>query len=79
MNLWIRSQDKKNLINCARIWIEGSGIRYKETNYVRGSTYDYNNDYVLGEYSSKQRALEVLDAIQYALSTKNELFEMPEE
>lgn len=79
MNLWIRSQDKRNLINCARIWMEGGGITHKETYYICGSTHDYDNSWILGEYSSKQRALEVLDIIQYKLKAKSEVFQMPEE
>lgn len=71
--MWIRSQDKRNLVNCVRIWIRGS----EKTYYICGSTY--NNEYVLGKYNSKQRALEILDDIQYMLSTHNELFQIPEE
>jgi len=73
--LWIRSQDKQNLINCARIWMK----RREETYYVCGATHDYDNSWVLGKYSSEQRALRVLDEIQYKLRAKDEVFQMPEE
>lgn len=79
MNLWIRSQDKQNLINCARIWMKRRELGCKETYYVCGATHDYDNSWVLGEYSSKQRALRVLDEIQYKLRAKDEVFQMPEE
>ena len=73
--MWIRSQDKQNLINCARIWMKCREVGCKETYYVCGSTHDYGNSWVLGAYRSKQRALKVLDEIQFKL----EVFQMPEE
>jgi len=80
--MWIRSQDKRNLINCTRIWMEGSGItstNYKKPYFICGSTHDRDNNCVLGAYRSKQRALEVLNTIQNKLISKNEVFQMPEE
>jgi len=77
--MWIRSQDKHNLINCARIWVKRREVGHRETYYVCGSTYDYDNSWTLGEYNSKQRALRVLDEIQYKLKAKDEVFQMPEE
>lgn len=77
--MWIRSQDKQHLINCARIWVKRREVGHKETYYVCGGTYDYDNSWTLGEYSSKQRALRVLDEIQFKLKAKDEVFQMPEE
>lgn len=56
MDLWIRSQDKKVLIICSKLYVGGT----------------YGNEIIeedmcsLGKYRSKERALEVLDEIQEA-------------
>ena len=53
MNLWIRNQDKSALVNVDEIRLS------------RGETCIGNNKSgTLGEYKSKERALEVLDEIQ---------------
>ena len=61
--MWIRSQNRKCLLN-----LNGYSI-YKEKDLyqiigfdVRNSNYDI--DWVLGEYSKKEKALKVLDMIQ---------------
>lgn len=55
MKLWIRSQD---------------GILLEKAEAIKITNYDgtigivINNDYVFGEYKTKERAIEVLDEIQ---------------
>ena len=55
MKLWIRSQD---------------GILLEKAEAIKIANYDgtigivINNDYVFGEYKTKERAIEVLDEIQ---------------
>ncbi len=57
MKLWIRSQD---------------GILLEKAEAIKIANYDgtigivINNDYVFGEYKTKERAIEVLDEIQEA-------------
>lgn len=70
MELWIRSQDKEKLIKCNDIAIstdseDGKTIRgYKIVGY-----FDKNTEYEeLGFYSSKIRALEIIDEIQSKLN-----------
>ena len=61
MDLWIRSQDKRNLkkIN-TEIYIK-EGL----SNYAEGDVYFIvSSGTELGEYKTKERALEVLDEIQ---------------
>ena len=60
MELWIRSQNKGALI---KVEILGN---------TEGTINAYSNDnkIVLGEYSSDERALEVLDEIQNIMSAK---------
>lgn len=55
MNLWIRSQDKENLIKPTRLFIAFD---------KNIATWDRNTMVDLGKYSTKERALEVLDEIQ---------------
>jgi hypothetical protein len=56
MNLWVRSQDKENLIPIKNpICVYDNKIVYKESaSYV----------ITIGEYETKERAIEVLDEIQ---------------
>ncbi len=58
--MWIRSQDKEMIMNCNAL-----GIGLEDDKSI------YSNGYVLGEYSTKEKALKVLDMIQEHI-TKNE-------
>lgn len=72
MELWIRSQDKEKLLKV-------NGIQYQncklveneiiEGNILIGFHNSYDNE-ILGEYKTKERALEVLDEIQSILIGK---------
>lgn len=53
MSLWIRIQDKEMLMNCNAV-----GIGLEDDKSI------YSNGYVLGTYSTKEKALRVLDMIQ---------------
>lgn len=67
MELWIRSQDKRNLkkIN-TEIYIK-KGL----SNYAEGDVYFIvSSGTELGEYKTKERALEVLDEIQHLFIEK---------
>jgi hypothetical protein len=73
MELWIRSQDKLSLTK-----INSIGIEYDK------KLVGYGNVCVkLGEYKTKERALEVLDEIQNILidysNISRVVYEMPEE
>lgn len=57
--MWIRSQDKKELINTTRIQVDGKAVYAFEGIAVMDTTY-----ITMGTYSTKERALEVLDMIQ---------------
>lgn len=60
MDLWIRTQSRKQLIKCENIYIDNIGYT--------SQTYYINADSIrLGEYKTKERALEVLDEIQKLL------------
>ena len=64
MNLWVRSQDKRILIKVDNIFLNA--------NYDNKiiSTYDGDGNTTLGEYKTKERAIEVLDEIQNILNPK---------
>ena len=65
MDLWIRSQDKMNLVKVNQINVNYQDKRQIIANYIPdfiGNQGDYYD--ILGSYSSKERALEVLDEIQ---------------
>ena len=71
MELWIRSQDKESLTKVSNISLKE--IRKPYTNeldcYGIGTYYD--NLQVLGKYTTKERALEVLDEIQDKLGNED--------
>lgn len=75
MELWIRSQDRKNLILAKDIVVTEKSIKvYKETEL---ST-------TVGIYKTKERAMEVLDEIQNYIILPNTdnsayVYQMPEE
>ena len=78
MNLWVRSQDKRILQKVDNIFLDAN---YEDK---RISTYD-GDSITLGEYKTKERALEVLDEIQeyinFNIKLKLEtcIYEMPED
>lgn len=67
--MWIRTQDREMLMDCKAV-----GIGLEDNKSI------YSNGYVLGTYSSKERALEVLDDIQSVLDDDGYefgVFQMP--
>ena len=60
--MWIRSQNKKVLINA-----NGVRIVYEDTYCIVCDYYD-GELYYLGEYSTKEKALKVMDIIQNAIT-----------
>lgn len=62
MELWIRSQDREDLLNIKGLYIEENKNKY----YI----FATNHGFHLGVYETKQRALEVLDEIQNILKQK---------
>ena len=81
MDLWVRSQDKTDLIKVYDVYIfEKRKIR---ANFQKGYGCTYTE---LGEYATEERALEILDEIQRHLviiNDKNDnlfyVYEMPKE
>ena len=65
MELWIRSQNKKELIPNPKL-----GIDQCENRYYIVDRYNFENAFILGEYKSKERALEILDEIQEFIEDK---------
>lgn len=57
--MWIRSQNKKYLINCKNL-----GIKKMLNKYVVALISECADFYTLGSYSSEEKALKVLDEIQ---------------
>lgn len=74
MKLWIRSQDKRELKEIKDLWLSSDTVcyhnnfnMYEETKTVYTVVGD---ETLLGKYSTRERALEVLDEIQNALVGK---------
>ena len=92
MELWIRSQDKMNLVKIRQISLNYSNKKQIIANYTPES-YENSGGYyeLLGTYETKGRAIEVLDEIQNMLyaglkatynnqlaGTTSILYQMPE-
>ena len=58
MNLWIRTQDRAGILKCEKLYIQ----------VLNGEFHILNeNEFPLGIYEARERALEVLDEIQSLL------------
>lgn len=92
MELWVRSQDKEALIKVDKIFYWNTCPEMPNTgkHYLCNKEWVGNADYTkLGEYNTKERALEVLDKIQEVVKHKYSdyiigkndfmILEMPEE
>lgn len=70
MDLWIRSQDKKDLVKVNSLWIMDNQIwmevPFYENHKKLGLTISGHN-HKLAEYETEERALEVLTEIQNML------------
>lgn len=78
MELYIRSQNKEKLIKVDELSLYDSNIL--KNNFVLNDKPNYsdisiiaNDNYNLGSYKSKERALEVLDHIQFLIEQTGEL------
>ncbi|GMG96824.1 hypothetical protein EN5CB1_16500 [Tepidimicrobium xylanilyticum] len=67
--MWIRSQDKKTLAYCTRLFVYGP---YIQNLPATGIEDDYD---IMGKYESEKRAKEVLDEIEKQLLKCAELQE----
>ena len=65
MELWIRSQDKMNLVKVRQISVNYQDNKQIIANYMP-ELYENSGEYyeILGTYKTKERAIEVLDEIQ---------------
>lgn len=89
MELWIRSQDRMNLVQIKQISLNYENNKQVIANY-EPEQYENSSCYyeLLGTYKTKERALEVLDKIQNKINAIanmddinfiNVVYEMPKE
>ena len=71
--MYIRSQNKKELIEFSRLSISYSNDSY----YIHAP--DVSPYHSIGDYKSKERCIAVLDEIQHSLEIGAIIFEMPKE
>ena len=83
MELWIRSQDKMNLVK-----VRQAGVNYQNNKQIIANytpeLYENSGEFVelLGIYKTKERAIEVLDEIQaYLMSNtpQSNVYNMPKD
>ena len=82
INMWIRSQDRKTLINTNEIWIWNDS----PDSIIKCNTQSISTTggWTIGSYKTEERCIKILDEIQILLRdylTANEypniIFEMP--
>lgn len=83
MELWIRNQDKMNLVKIRQISLNYQNNKQIIANYIP-ELYENSGEYyeLLGKYETKERAIEVLDEIQaYLMSDtpRSNVYNMPED
>ena len=84
MDIWIRSQDKMNLVQIKQISINYQNNKQVIANYIP-EMYENAGEYyeLLGTYETKERALEVLEEIQDILidyaKISRVVYQMPKE
>lgn len=59
--MFIRSQNKKILVDTNKIYIECDSIYNHKTYFIKG-------DCILGQYSTEEKAMRVMDMIQNAIT-----------
>lgn len=76
MKLWIRSQNRKELMEVENLWVVGKSIHNPNNfNLMEKEKTVYiivADEKMIGEYKTHERALQVLDEIQNALVGKVE-------
>lgn len=69
MGIWIRSQDKRRLIECTRFGV---------SNWFNGICdvvgYSCNDACKLGEYKGEEKAIKVIDMIQEHIANSDNIF-----
>ena len=68
MDLWIRSQAKETLVKCNCIdimWVEG-----RPNIFINGKFPDY----IVANYTTRERALEVIDEIQELILNSSKIY-----
>ena len=77
--MWIRSQDKRLLINVGNVYVGGMGFKDNVEIYQIGEQFNYQ----LGRYSSLEKGLKVLDQIRENIETFEHeptmVFQMPQD
>ena len=74
MKIWIRTQDKKRLVEVDNITLKGSSLKYVNQQYPFGI--------LLGKYRDGAKAQSVLDTIFTRIKVAGQddcVFEMPED
>lgn len=74
MDLWIRSQDKMNLVKVRQVSVNYQNSKQIIANYTP-ELFENSGEFfeLLGTYKTKERALEVLDEIHNCILDKNVL------
>lgn len=78
MELWIRSQDKEQLRKIVDIKYQKGTLEDEDIEVIIGTT-QYDEWEVLGQYKTKERALEVLDEIEEHIQKQGQSYILTDE
>lgn len=75
MGIWVRSQDKRQLINANKVYQGSNQEESMDTKLLTICAVVGNSEILLGEYSTEEKALKVMDMIQerIAVNFANEM------
>ena len=79
-NLWIRSQDKENILKIEHIYYyEGYDPIDGDGGFAAHEIWANKEEIELGRYKTKERCIEIIDEIQSLLVRNNKVvYKMPE-
>ncbi len=80
-NVWIRSQDKENLVKIQHIYYyEGYDPIDEYDGFTTHEIWANKEEIELGKYKTEERCIEIINEIQSLLVRNNKVvYEMPEE
>lgn len=73
--MWVRSQDKNLLLKCSEFTFHHLKILNKDYYHIETEHFPNGTCTTLGRYSTKEKALKVLDMIEKHLNSQTKIIE----
>lgn len=69
--VWIRTQNKRALLNCNDLFIDKKNYKHFDTGEIESKYVITESGKVIGTYSTEEKAMKVLDEIENQLTGLN--------